>query len=228
MDLRASGGRSLPRRRGGRAVHRLAAGRTADAIRRVGRTPRPALAAGQLLLLLAIVAAASASSCSRRGESPNVVLITVDTLRPDHLGCYGYARGTSPAIDRLAAEGTGWLRQVPVRGARRGTHVAAEVLDLPQRAAATAPLAGTGHVRHEVPLHGAPGEADLDLLDLVGWVEDLTDEFGAARAFLAPLRYGAGTKGKITTALARGVPTVTTPIGAEGMAGNVEIGRAHV
>lgn len=71
---------------------------------------------------------------------------------------------------------------------------------------------------------GSDGYRDAwasDLLDLVGWVEDLTDEFGAARAFLAPLRYGAGTKGKITTALARGVPTVTTPIGAEGMAGNV-------
>ncbi|MBO0810691.1 MAG: sulfatase [Microlunatus sp.] len=33
---------------------------------------------------------------------PNIVLIAVDTLRPDHLGCYGYARPTSPSIDRLA------------------------------------------------------------------------------------------------------------------------------
>jgi len=30
----------------------------------------------------------------------------VDTLRPDHLGAYGYARDTSPAIDALAARGT--------------------------------------------------------------------------------------------------------------------------
>ena len=34
---------------------------------------------------------------------PDIVLITVDTLRTDHLGCYGYERPTSPAIDRLAA-----------------------------------------------------------------------------------------------------------------------------
>jgi arylsulfatase A-like enzyme len=34
-----------------------------------------------------------------------VVLIGVDTLRPDHLTCYGYERNTSPAIDKLAAEG---------------------------------------------------------------------------------------------------------------------------
>jgi glycosyltransferase involved in cell wall biosynthesis len=55
-----------------------------------------------------------------------------------------------------------------------------------------------------------------DHLDLVGWVEDLSVEFAGARVFLAPLRYGAGTKGKITAALAHGVPTVTTSIGAEG------------
>ncbi|MFH1221387.1 MAG: sulfatase [Candidatus Eisenbacteria bacterium] len=35
----------------------------------------------------------------------NVVLIGIDTLRADHLGCYGYSRDTSPNIDRLASEG---------------------------------------------------------------------------------------------------------------------------
>ena len=35
----------------------------------------------------------------------NVLLISIDTLRPDHLGCYGYARPTSPALDALAARG---------------------------------------------------------------------------------------------------------------------------
>ncbi|MBK7046974.1 MAG: sulfatase [bacterium] len=34
----------------------------------------------------------------------NILLIAVDTLRPDHLGCYGYPRATSPHLDRLAAE----------------------------------------------------------------------------------------------------------------------------
>jgi arylsulfatase A-like enzyme len=38
-------------------------------------------------------------------EKPNVVLISIDTLRADHLGCYGDPRGTSPHIDRLASEG---------------------------------------------------------------------------------------------------------------------------
>ena len=37
--------------------------------------------------------------------SPNILLITVDSLRSDHLGCYGYAHNTSPNIDKLAKEG---------------------------------------------------------------------------------------------------------------------------
>ncbi len=34
---------------------------------------------------------------------PNILLISIDTLRADHLGSYGYARDTSPNLDRLAA-----------------------------------------------------------------------------------------------------------------------------
>jgi arylsulfatase A-like enzyme len=37
--------------------------------------------------------------------SPNVLIIVVDTLRADHLSSYGYARQTSPEIDRIAKEG---------------------------------------------------------------------------------------------------------------------------
>ena len=38
-------------------------------------------------------------------NSPNILVIVVDTLRADHLSSYGYARRTSPNIDRLASEG---------------------------------------------------------------------------------------------------------------------------
>lgn len=39
-----------------------------------------------------------------QGRSPNLLLIVVDTLRADHLGCYGYERATSPRLDGLARE----------------------------------------------------------------------------------------------------------------------------
>ncbi|MFH1845563.1 MAG: sulfatase, partial [bacterium] len=48
------------------------------------------------------------SGCDRPAEierPTNVILISIDTLRADHLGCYGYPRPTSPTLDRLAAGG---------------------------------------------------------------------------------------------------------------------------
>src|SRR6516164_2889244 len=47
---------------------------------------------------------------------PNVILITIDTLRPDHLGCYGYKAIQTPHIDKLASESarfTTVVSQVP-------------------------------------------------------------------------------------------------------------------
>ena len=43
---------------------------------------------------------------------PNVVLVTLDTTRADHLGCYGYARDTSPRLDELAADSMVYERAV--------------------------------------------------------------------------------------------------------------------
>lgn len=40
----------------------------------------------------------------------NVIIISVDTLRADHLGCYGYPRNTSPAIDALSKDGVLFTR----------------------------------------------------------------------------------------------------------------------
>jgi len=47
------------------------------------------------------------SSCGEKKlkPKPHILLITIDTLRRDHLGVYGYPRDTSPFIDRLAREG---------------------------------------------------------------------------------------------------------------------------
>jgi arylsulfatase A-like enzyme len=43
-------------------------------------------------------------------EKPNVILITIDALRADHMGAWGYRRPTTPALDALAAESTRFSR----------------------------------------------------------------------------------------------------------------------
>ena len=56
-----------------------------------------------------------------------------------------------------------------------------------------------------------------------GWVEDLSELFNTVRVSVAPLRFGAGIKGKVGDSLMRGVPVVTTTIGAEGFGPVAEI-----
>ena len=56
-----------------------------------------------------------------------------------------------------------------------------------------------------------------DNVEFLGWVEDLAPIHRRSRVSIAPLRYGAGVKGKIGDAWAHGVPVVTTSIGVEGM-----------
>ncbi|HYH86203.1 MAG TPA: glycosyltransferase family 4 protein, partial [Pyrinomonadaceae bacterium] len=51
----------------------------------------------------------------------------------------------------------------------------------------------------------------------LGYVPDIDPLLARSRVFVAPLRFGAGMKGKIGEALAHGIPVVTTTIGAEGM-----------
>jgi glycosyltransferase involved in cell wall biosynthesis len=52
---------------------------------------------------------------------------------------------------------------------------------------------------------------------VTGMVDDLRDVFDRARVFACSLRIGAGTKGKISTAMSYGLPVVSTACGAEGM-----------
>jgi arylsulfatase A-like enzyme len=54
-------------------------------------------------LRFALVLAAAAVACSRAQRPPNVFLVTIDTLRVDHLSSRGYPRATSPHLDAFAA-----------------------------------------------------------------------------------------------------------------------------
>ena len=88
-----------------------------------------------------------------------ILYVDIDTLRPDHLGCYGYHRPTSPAIDALASEGT-TFRNV----------YASDVPCLPSR---TALITGMFGIRNGVANHGGLAA------DLRPW--------GAGRGFFSKL-----------------------------------------
>ena len=45
------------------------------------------------------------SRTEAKEDLPNILLFTVDACRPDHFGCYGYSRNTTPNIDKIASEG---------------------------------------------------------------------------------------------------------------------------
>jgi len=65
----------------------------------------PCAAAGVLLVFVVAEAWFRLGPALGGDERANVLLITVDTLRADHLGCYGHERATSPHLDRMALEG---------------------------------------------------------------------------------------------------------------------------
>jgi glycosyltransferase involved in cell wall biosynthesis len=85
-------------------------------------------------------------------------------------------------------------------------------------------LAGHGDRETELHLYGAYPPKEVMALDdekgrfrVFGPTEDAIATLRNYRVLLAPLRFGAGIKGKIADAWSAGIPVVTTPVGAEGM-----------
>ena len=78
---------------------------------------RPNWRAAGACVLWATVLAAGLAGCRREASAgptsrPSVILITVDTLRPDRLSCYGYQRNRTPGICSLARDGVLFERAV--------------------------------------------------------------------------------------------------------------------
>src|SRR5258708_35408502 len=59
----------------------------------------------RLIVIVTTLSASYAVAQTAAKPTLNVVLITIDTLRVDHLGCYGYKRIKTPNIDGLPADG---------------------------------------------------------------------------------------------------------------------------
>jgi glycosyltransferase involved in cell wall biosynthesis len=79
-----------------------------------------------------------------------------------------------------------------------------------------------------IHIYGAyGGESDLALHDpsfgffVEGWADSVKDIYFSHRVCLAPLRYGAGLKGKLIDSMRFGLPSVTTGVGTEGIAGDL-------
>jgi glycosyltransferase involved in cell wall biosynthesis len=60
-------------------------------------------------------------------------------------------------------------------------------------------------------------------LEIVGFVEDTAPLLQSSKVSIAPLRYGAGVKGKVNEAMNHGIPVVATSCAVEGM--HLEFGR---
>ena len=56
-------------------------------------------------LTLSSVLSVAAPTQLQKSIPPDIFLITIDTLRADHVHCYGYAKGSTPALDALATDG---------------------------------------------------------------------------------------------------------------------------
>lgn len=84
------------------------------------------------------------------GSRPNVVLITLDQFRADHLGCAGHPHAVTPALDALAASGV-----------RFSNHFANCTPCAPSRASL---LTGLWQMNHRVTDNGAPLRDDLPML----------------------------------------------------------------
>ena len=91
-----------------------------------------------------------------------------------------------------------------------------------------AQLSAAGMTQTELHVYGAyppPKATQLhnakDGFYIKGWAEDAQTVMRSARVCLAPLRFGAGIKGKLMDAMRCGTPSITTTIGAESMHGDL-------
>jgi len=64
-----------------------------------------AIIPGAIALAIAMTLVGCVAEPDEPARPPNFVVVVVDMLRPDHLGLYGYAKNTSPNLDRLGRKG---------------------------------------------------------------------------------------------------------------------------
>ena len=105
-----------------------------------------------------------ASGCGRQADDlplPNIILVSIDSLRHTNLGCYGYERDTSPFIDSLAAEGVRFQNAVSTTSWTLPAHAAmfTGLYDSTHGLVDNDLALGEGHLTLAGSVHGAAGAA---------------------------------------------------------------------
>jgi arylsulfatase len=131
---------------------------------------------------LAIVLCAAGCSEPEPRRTRNVLLVTLDTLRADHLGCYGYQRPTSPRIDAFAAGATLYRRSFSASPWTVPTHASLFTGKAPlEHGARTFETHRVGHDNVN-PLH----EAQFTLAEMFAELGVDTGAFVTNSSFLTP------------------------------------------
>jgi arylsulfatase A-like enzyme len=106
----------------------------------------------QIAAVGALTLALSVPSCAPElaPRRPNIVFVSIDSLRRDHVGCYGYGKATTPVIDALAADGV-----------RFDSAVSTTSWTLPAHAAMFTGLYDSTHGLYDNGLRLAPEHATL-------------------------------------------------------------------
>jgi len=136
----------------------------------------------------------------------NVLLIDIDTLRADHLGCYGYNRLTSRHIDRLAAQGTLFLDSI-------APHI-------PTHPSHTSLFTGHDVISHQIVAHGGKVDPDpnikllAEILAERGYLTAAADNLGRwfERGFQVYRRYAWESDGIKPQKKAEAVNAVALPL----------------
>ena len=150
---------------------------------------------------LALSALCLLPGCAGRGRPlPDVVLVTIDTLRQDRLGCYGYFRDTTPSLDAFAREATLFENAITPMATTLPAHVSL--------------LTGARPLRHGIrgnfASFGAALRPDSGMRTLAQILAELGYET-AAFVSAAPLKRPSG--------IAAGFALFSEPLGKERKAG---------
>ncbi len=136
-------------------------------------------------LVLALIWLASLG-CAHEAKV-SILLITIDTLRADHVGCYGYFRDTTPSIDALAAEGVLFEHAIAPMATTLPSHTSLLTSSYPARHGVRGNFQG---YQQPVPIDGTRFQTFAQLLKRVGYetaafvsVYHLRPETGIAAGF---------------------------------------------